>query len=260
LAQRLLEILKDYYPGYENTGIGDMFMVRRLTVAWILVAVAAFTFHLKTAAQNTSPAKFALDRVDALEIHNVKAEVVTYRDKKAIKIVDGAPASGDDTNSIAIVKGTLLKNGSIEVSLSGDTVPDAPANLRGFVGIAFRVSNDASRYECFYLRPKNGRSEDQLQRNHSAQYISVPGSQWDKLRSEHPGQYETYVDLMPGEWTKLRIEFNGSTAKLYVHDADQPALIVHDLKQPVAAGSVALWVGPGTIAHFSDLTIRQTGD
>ena len=33
-----------------------------------------------------------------------------------------------------------------------------PRSARGFVGIAFRVQDDASRFECFYLRPTNGRS------------------------------------------------------------------------------------------------------
>jgi len=63
----------------------------------------------------------------------------------------------------------------MEVNLSGDTAPGAPPNARGFVGIAFRITADRSHFECFYLRPKNGRAEDQLQRNHSVQYISIPG-------------------------------------------------------------------------------------
>jgi hypothetical protein len=32
-------------------------------------------------------------------------------------------------------------------------------------------------------------------------------------------------------------------------------LIVNGLKQPLAKGGLALWVGPGTIAHFADLKI-----
>jgi hypothetical protein len=127
--------------------------------------------------------------------------------------------------------------------------------LRGFVGIAFRITPDRSHFECFYLRPKNGRAEDQLQRNHSLQYISIPGFGWEKLRSESPGKYESYVDLVPGQWTRVKIHVAGSRAWLYVNGAEQPALIVNDLKQPPVRGAIALWVGPGTIAHFSDLTV-----
>src|SRR5207248_4631499 len=140
--------------------------------------------------------------------------------------------------------------------LSGDTAPNAPLNLRGFVGIAFRITPDRSHFECFYLRPKNGRSEDQLQRNHSAQYISIPGFGWEKLRSESPGKYESYVDLVPGQWTKIRVVVSGDKAQLYVNGAAQLTLIVNDLKQPRSSGAIALWIGVGTIAHFANLNIR----
>jgi len=128
-----------------------------------------------------------------------------------------------------------------------------PRKARGFVGIAFRVSLNGSRFECIYLRPTNGRAEDQVRRNHSVQYISVPGFPWQRLRKEFPAQYETYVDLAPGEWTKVRIEVRGEKVRLYVHNAPHPTLLVNDLKQRQSNGAIALWVGPGTIAHFSKL-------
>jgi hypothetical protein len=194
---------------------------------------------------------------DKLELHQVKAEQVTYRGRAVVRLTDAAVAEGDDADRLAIVPGTSFQDGTIEVTLSGDTAPDAPPAMRGFVGIAFRVTSDRSHYECFYLRPKNGRSEDQLQRNHSTQYVSVPGFPWQKLRSETPGKYESYVDLVPGEWTRVKIQIAGSRARLYVNGSDQPVLIVSDLKQPPVNGSIALWVGVGTIAHFSDLKITQ---
>jgi hypothetical protein len=109
----------------------------------------------------------------------------------------------------------------------------------------------------YFLRPKNGRSEDQLQRNHSAQYISAPDFPWQKLRNDSPGKYESYVDLVPGAWTKVKIQFSGTNARLYVNGSEQPVLIVHDLKLPAEAGAVALWVGPGTIAYFSGLSLSR---
>ena len=53
----------------------------------------------------------------------------------------------------------------------------------------------------------------------------------------------------------VKIEVKGRIAKLYVNGAEQPTLIVNDLKQPVSNGGIALWVGQGTIAHFADLNI-----
>ena len=198
--------------------------------------------------------EISLNAVDRLKLQNVKADLVTYRGVPALRIVDTAPASVDDAGRLAIIQETSFQDGTIEVNLAGDTAADAPPQQRGFVGIAFRVT-DASHFECFYLRPKNGRSEDQLQRNHSTQYISIPGFPWEKLRSETPGKYESYVDMVPGQWTKIKIQVVGHSATLFVNGADQPALIVNDLKQPVAKGGIALWVGPGTIAHFAALKI-----
>lgn len=172
-----------------------------------------------------------------------------------MRVTDASPQGLGDASRFAVVPGSSLQDGTIEVDLSGDTVPNAPPNLRGFVGIAFRMNADRSRFECFYLRPQNGRAEDQLQRNHSVQYISMPGFGWQKLRSESPGGYESYVDLAPGRWTHVKIQVTGSGARLFVNGAEQPTLIVSDLKQSPASGAVALWVGPGTIAHFAELKV-----
>ncbi|MEJ2008595.1 MAG: hypothetical protein P8Z30_10650 [Acidobacteriota bacterium] len=208
--------------------------------------------------QLLAQARPSMLRLDAsrLELHNVKAEPTTYHGRTAIRIADANPFLGGE-GRLAIVRGSAFRNGTIEVDVSGDTAPNSPAWMRGFVGVAFRVSADGSHFECFYLRPKNGRSEDQVQRNHSVQYISIPGFGWQRLRTEHPGEYESYADLVPGQWTHVKIWVEGSRARLYVNSAKQPVLVVNDLKQPVATGSVALWVGPGTIAYFSKLRVTR---
>jgi hypothetical protein len=189
---------------------------------------------------------------NALQLHGVKAKPTTYLDRSAMRIEDSGEPDPNDSR-LAVVRSSSFQDGVIEVDLSGDTAPDAPQALRGFVGIAFRVASDSSHFECLYLRPKNGRSNDQLQRNHSTQYVSMPGFPWEKLRKDSPGQYESYVDLVPGQWTHVKIEVSGTSARLFVNRAEQPTLIVNDLKQPPAKGSIALWVGPGTIAHFTSL-------
>ena len=224
------------------------------TFAW---ALSVFVIGSGAGVRGQERPKAETLALEKLELHNVKAESVTYRGRAATRVTDAGAEGLNDAGRLAIVPGSALQDGTIEVNLTGDTAPDAPAGFRGFVGIAFRVTADRSRFECFYLRPKNGRSEDQLQRNHSAQYISIPGFPWDKLRAETPGKYESYVDLAPGEWTRVRIQDAGTRARLFVNGADQPALLVNDLKQPSVSGAVALWVGPGTIAHFSELKISK---
>jgi hypothetical protein len=187
-----------------------------------------------------------------MELISVKAEAAKHKGSEAVRIVD---AGGGDVEKLAIVPGSEMQDGVIEVELSGDVGPNASPEARGFVGVAFRVKGNS--FECFYLRPTNGRADDQVRRNHSTQYISMPGWPWQKLRKEFPEKYESYVDLQPGEWTKVRIEVKGTTAKLFVHGAPQPVLIVSDLKQPLRSGPVGLWIGPGTVAHFRDLKVDR---
>jgi hypothetical protein len=77
------------------------------------------------------------------------------------------------------------------------------------------------------------------------------------LRREAPDRYESYTDLVPDEWTHLRIEVSGADARLYVGTAAQPALIVHDMKRGADAhGTVGLFVDNGTDGHFRHLSIR----
>jgi hypothetical protein len=62
---------------------------------------------------------------------------------------------------------------------------------------------------------------------------------------------------VPGEWTHLRIEVSGASARLYLGGATQPALIVRDLKRGADAhGTVGLFVGIGTDGHFRNLSVR----
>jgi hypothetical protein len=218
-------------------------------------SIGALGAYLVGGLHGQSTQRIPLDTAEKLDLGSLRAEVVIYRGRRAVFITNPQARDSDYGEGLAIVRGASFKDGTIKVTLSGNTAPDASPELRGFVGIAFRLI-DRAHFELIYIRPRNGRSEDQLQRNHTTQYMSMPGFSWDKLRSETPGKYESYVDLVPGLWTNLKIEVKGTTAKLYVNGADQPALIVNDLKQPVSKGGIALWVGKGTIAHFAGLKIE----
>jgi hypothetical protein len=186
----------------------------------------------------------------SLETQKLNAAVATYQGKEANRLSDR-----DGEGGLALLKNPVFKNGTIEVELAGKPSAGSFAGARGFVGIAFRVQSGGSKYECIYLRPTNGRADDMLRRNHATQYVSEPEWGWERLRKEWPGVYESYVDLEAGAWTRYKIVVKGARAELYVHDAAQPCLIVKDLKLGDAAGAVALWVGPGTDAYFTNLKI-----
>lgn len=198
----------------------------------------------------------SLDSTDGLELINAKVEVVEYEGRRGLRV---ERADGYMEGSVLVlIPGPPFEDGTIELELAGEPAPDADPNMRGFVGVAFRVDpEDPGRYDCFYLRPTNARAEAQLRRNHSTQYVSHPEYPWYRLRNESPGVYESYVDLVPGDWTKVRIEVRGGQARLFVHGAAEPALIVNDLKRGTVPGQVGLWLHSSTLAHFRDLRITQ---
>jgi len=222
----------------------DRFAPTSLTVT-LFVAVSCLQLAVASSA--------SAQTVEQLTPHRVKLEPVDYQGKRAIKVVeDGGVANGE---AYAVVKNTEFHNGTIEVELAGRPGASAGPDARGFIGVAFRLRD--GRFEYIYLRPTNGRADDQVRRNHSTQYSSFPDFDFARLRKESPEKYESYVDLEPGAWTRCRLVVQGPTARLFVHGTEQPALVVTDLKLGDATGGVALWIGPGTEGYFTGLTIRS---
>lgn len=219
----------------------------------------AFLSLFSVAAINREQRTLPLDRPSAIEQDNVDLEVTVHDGRRALRVLENQShrAAGFEgrTEAMAILPDSELQNGTIEVELTGKPRAGAAPNARGFAGISFRVQPHASAFECFYLRPTNGRADDQLRRNHSTQYISYPSFSWEKLRAESPGVYESYADLQPGVWTKMKIVVDGKRARLYVNGAAQPCLIVNDLKNGETSGAIALWVGLDTEAYFRNLKI-----
>lgn len=194
----------------------------------------------------------AAQTADRLIGKNVSVTETNFKGRRAIQVI--AAPDAPNATSYALLKDVSFRDGAIEVELAGQPAGGAFAGARGFIGIAFRVQSDR-RYEYIYLRPTNGRADDQVRRNHSTQYSSYPDFDYARFRRESPEKYESYADLQPGVWTKYRIEVEGRKARLYVNGAEQPCLIVNDLKLDRPEGGVALWVGPGTEGYFSNLKI-----
>lgn len=241
-------------------------MFRTTLIAF--AAVAALLVSGRTVAQVGT---FSLESADGLTLHNVSAEAAILEGKKGLRLTLSADTrrrlqgmtpqelEKQQIELLATIKDLEFSDGTIEAEIAGALAPDAGAGARGFVGIAFRVQPDQATYDAFYLRPTNGRADDQERRNRSVQYISHPAWTWFRLRTETPAKYESYVDLVPGAWTKVKIEVRGTQGWLYVHGSEQPTLIVNDIKTgPQGKGGVALWLGPGTIGYFRSLSVKTT--
>ena len=228
-----------------------------------LAAILAFAQQKPDGSAQAETKRYPLESVEGLRFHNVTAEPSLLQGKKGLRATISEEAlrrierTQQYAQGLVWIEGLDFSNGVIEGEIAGALAPGAGGEARGFVGIAFRVQENLENYDAFYLRPTNGRADDQERRNHSAQYISLPKWPWSRLRKETPSKYEAYVDLVPGAWTKIKIEVRGEQARLYVHDNEQPTLIVKDLKSGANGhGGVALWLEPGTVAHFRNLTVE----
>lgn len=217
---------------------------------------------------------FPLDSAKSLEAHNTELKAASLQGRKGVEMtiseaaavrMERARPAGKKAGEagridvLAFVEGVEFSNGVIELELAGQPAPDAQGGARGFAGLAFRVQGDKRTYDAFYLRPTNGRADDQERRNHTVQYIHHPEYPWFRLREETPSKYETYADIAPAEWIAVRIEVDREKARLFVNEAKQPTLIVNDLKSGAnGSGRVALWIEGSTVAHFRNLRITKS--
>lgn len=187
----------------------SVFVRNRRKVSSIFAVLCAVAMFVTSVSSSPPVRSFALDSTAGIEARGVTVEKSIHKGRTGLRVIEADEAPG---YTVAIVKDAQMLDGTIEMELSGAPRAGSPEGSRGFVGVAFRVQVEAGQFEAFYLRPTNGRADDQLRRNHSTQYISHPGYPWQKLRAEFPGVYESYVDVVPAEWTKVRIEVEGRRA------------------------------------------------
>ena len=219
------------------------------------IAVAGEPQARPAAGSNAIAAQsFALTDPNHLVTTGGKGEVVEYLGRKALRLT----AEPSSEQVITFLKGVEIQDGTIEADIALKTTTPPGVRMPGFGGIAFRARADASHYELFYLRPGNAHSEDQGMRNHSVQYVSVPGNDWYKLREEWPWIYEAYAELRKEQWNKVKIEVHGRNAKLFINGSENPSLMVSGLKGEDLRGGVALWGYAGEEAYFSNVRVTPT--
>ena len=176
--------------------------------------------------------------------------------KKTVRVTKDSSIKEFDAPTFVRLDSIHFHNGTIELTLLSKLLPNAPDFARGFIGVAFRINEDNSRFESIYIRPTNGRATQQLRRNRSIQYFSYPDYQFERLRKEAPGEYESYADMGLNEWTKMKIVVKDSQAQLFLNDTRQPSLVVNDLKHgPNNNGAIGLFVDIGTEGFFADVKI-----
>src|SRR5258705_2815133 len=192
----------------------------------------------------------------SLETVNVSMSIERLMGSEVVKAIKDSSVKEADEPTFVKIKGVNFKNGTIEVKVLSRLLKNAPDFARGFIGVAFRINDSSTKYECIYLRPVNAMVDDQVRRNHSIQYYSYPDYKFDRLRKESPERYESYADIGMNKWITIRIEVKDAQAKLFINNNKQPSLIVNDLKHGGnASGAIALWVETGTEGYFKDLKV-----
>jgi Domain of Unknown Function (DUF1080) len=175
------------------------------------------------------------------------ATVVDVKGKHALELSEG-PGNG-----IVWLDGYDFGDGTIDVDILGRSQP-----VQGsFVGIAFRVV-DRQTHDAVYFRPFNFRATDSTRHSHAVEYVSEPTYTWQRLRSEHPGQYEAPVVPEPDgdEWFHARIVVERPKVTVFVNGATTPALVVNELSDR-KSGRLGVWVGEGSGGYFANLRVAS---
>jgi len=171
-----------------------------------------------------------------------------------LRVVKAEKLMEFDENTYAKLAGSSFHNGMIEVDMLSRLLPDAPDFARGFIGIAFRISEDDTKFESYYVRPTNGRTDDPVRKAHGSQYFSYPQYTFAWFREHNITEYEAPVDIGLNEWIHLKAVIEDERAEFFVNGA--PVLSVAGLKHGGSLrGAVGLFVDIGTEAFFKNLTV-----
>lgn len=186
---------------------------------------------------------------------NTAIKEAKMNEDKVLRVIKAKKIMEFDENTYAKLKNITFHNGVIEVQMLSRLLPDAPDFARGFIGIAYRINEDDTKFESFYVRPTNGRQcDDPVRKAHGCQYFSYPKYTFDYFREHQITQYESPVDIDLDEWISLKAIINQEHAEFYINN--EKILVVNDMKHgDNLKGSVGFFVDIGTEAFFKDLKI-----
>lgn len=178
---------------------------------------------------------------------NASKRTISHLTEGARKGVRLSAAEGEGP---AYLPGVEFGNGTIELDLKGRDVQGA-----SFIGVAFH-GVDGTTYDAIYFRPFNFRTDDPARVLRAVQYISHPAHPWQKLRAEHPGQYEKPVKPVPdpNDWFHARVVVASPKVSVFVDGAAEPCLTVTQLSDR-RKGLAGIWVGNTSGGDFANFKI-----
>lgn len=161
-----------------------------------------------------------------------KAEFVTYKGVKAMKILPG--------NKQVMLKDLNFTNGTIEF----DAEP-VDVTRSAFLSVYFRQQS-TNESEIVYLRCKPDESQ---QRNDAIQYAPILHgvNLWDIM-----GHYQAPAVIHNKDWNHIKLVISGFQMLVYVNDMIRPALQIPRLEGNSSKGIIAF---DGT-AYFANLVVK----
>ncbi|WP_086315275.1 hypothetical protein A5821_002717 [Enterococcus sp. 7F3_DIV0205] len=192
----------------------------------------------------------------AIEAVHTTVEQTTLNGESVLRVVKKDKLMEFDENTYAKLNDSTFHNGIIEVKMLSRLLPDAPDFARGFIGIAFRINEDDTKFESFYVRPTNGRIDDPIRKNRGVQYFSYPKYTFDYFRNLGITDFEGPADIGLDEWISLKAVINGAKGEFYLNNSKEPVLVVENMKHGAdTRGQIGFFVDIGTEAFFKDLKI-----
>jgi hypothetical protein len=145
---------------------------------------------------------------------------------------------------VALVRGASMENGTLDLDV-------AASDTTTFLGVAFRAASPRFS-NVLFLRPGASGTEE------AVQYGPAFNSQGVAWQVYHGDGANAVAEIARNRWVHVRIELDGSVARLYVDTATAPTLVV---PRVVASGGAGLgvWTGAfGRGAYFSNIHYTAT--
>jgi hypothetical protein len=182
------------------------------------------------------------------------------REDNIIRVVKSEKINEYDENTYARVCDLHFHDGVIEVDMLSRLLPDAPDFARGFIGIAFRINEDDTQFESFYIRPTNSvnMTDDHVRIAHGCQYFSYPKYTFAYFRENNITKYEASIHNELDQWVHLKAVIKGAHASFYLNNEDTPTLEVNDMFHgKEATGDIGFFVDIGTEGFFKNLCVNN---
>jgi len=218
---------------------------RLIHASCVATALAIAAVAAAAEPKTTTPDLADVPSEHGWKLINRSVTLIEKNGTKAIRL------EGESGAGFVRLENFTFADGVIEFDSRGKNIVQ-----HSFLGVAFHGA-DAKTYDAIYFRPFNFISDDPARRSHAVQYISLPAHPWQKLRDQSPGKFESAIAPAPDPdgWFHARIVVVWPNVSVYVNDAKEPSLVVHQLSDR-KRGWVALWVDVGG-GDFADLRITS---